>query len=327
MLDAPRILIAEDDPLCARVTTAFLHAQGFEHVDLIDDGAGARAAISTQRYDLVITDIGLPGASGLDLVRHIRATQARTPVIVMTATPTVDYAVEALTQKADAFLTKPFSMVELGSHVDTLLTKRRDARKTVLAISAHPDDAEIGCGASLLRHRAEGHDIVHVLATRGAQGGDQERRTAEARRAADLLGARLVIGDLTDTRVTDGPETIALIEEAIRAYQPDVVYTHSANDVHQDHRSVHRATLVAARNVPNVFCYQSPSTTIDFRPTLFADAGEFFDAKLDLLDAYGSQTAIRGYLDREVVRATGRYWSRFSSCEYAEPFEVVRQRS
>jgi LmbE family N-acetylglucosaminyl deacetylase len=103
------------------------------------------------------------------------------------------------------------------------------------------------------------------------------------------------------------------------------VYTHTPRDVHQDHRNVHHATLVAARGISRVYCYQAPSTTVEFRPTRFVTIDEFIDRKLEAIRAYSTQTAIRAYLDEELLRATARYWARFSQARYVEPLEVVRE--
>ena len=87
---------------------------------------------------------------------------------------------------------------------------------------------------------------------------------------------------------------------------------------------MHRATLVAARDVPRVLCYQSPSATIDFRPSTFIPAEAGLDTKLAAIAAFETQTAIRDYLEPEMLTATARYWGRFARVRYAEPFEVVR---
>ena len=83
------------------------------------------------------------------------------------------------------------------------------------------------------------------------------------------MSARLVHADLEDTSVSEGGSTIATIKRVIEEIRPTTVYTHTLRDVHQDHRNAHNATLVAARGVPRVFCYQAPSSTVDFHPTRF----------------------------------------------------------
>ena len=194
----------------------------------------------------------------------------------------------------------------------------------VMAVGAHPDDVEIGVGGILLRHVAQGHRVTVLTLTGGEAGGQAAERAAESRRAAELLGARLIHAALTDTSVSEGSSTIGTIVDVIEQVRPTTVYTHTARDVHQDHRNAHSATLVAARRISRVFCYQAPSTTVEFKPTRFVAIDEFLEAKIEVIQAYTSQVKIREYLDEELLRATARYWSRFSRARYVEPLEVVR---
>ncbi len=196
----------------------------------------------------------------------------------------------------------------------------------ILAIGAHPDDVEIGVGGILLRHRAAGDSVNILTLTGGEAGGEPGVRGREAEHAAELLGARLFHTDLEDTSlsVSDGGVMIGAISDVIREVEPTVIYTHTLLDVHQDHRNVHRGTLVAARGVPRIFCYQAPSTTVEFQPTRFMAIDDFIDRKLEVIRAYASQATTRGYLDEELTRATARYWARFTRGRYVEPLEVVR---
>jgi LmbE family N-acetylglucosaminyl deacetylase len=160
---------------------------------------------------------------------------------------------------------------------DAVNRRRRRQQKRVLAIGAHPDDVEIGCGGALAKHNAD-YDVLHILTlSRGAAGGDVNIRAVEAHDAAALVGARLEMANLRDTHITDGAETISIIEKAINALQATHVYTHSLEDTHQDHRAVHAASLVAARGVPNVYCYQTPSSTVEFKPHRFVDITHYID--------------------------------------------------
>jgi hypothetical protein len=81
---------------------------------------------------------------------------------------------------------------------------------------------------------------------------------------------------------------------------------------------------VATRSVRTVCCYQSPSATIDFRPTRFVPIDGFTETKLQLLDCFRSQTELRAYLEPDFVLATARYWSRFGGGKSCEPLEVMR---
>jgi LmbE family N-acetylglucosaminyl deacetylase len=197
-------------------------------------------------------------------------------------------------------------------------------RPRVLAIGAHPDDVEIGCGATLLRHRDLGHPISVLTLSQGAVGGTQDERRQEARDAASQLGAELFLADLPDTRIGHEPRLIKVIEAVIAAILPTTVYVHTGADNHQDHRAVHEATLVAARRVPRLLCYQSPSSRTSFAPSRFVPVDDTVQEKVQLLGHYRSQSS-RHYLEPDLVLAICRYWGRqLTHTRYVEPFEVVR---
>lgn len=208
-----------------------------------------------------------------------------------------------------------------------LVPGRERAGQRVLAIGAHPDDVEIGCGATLLGHRDRGDCVSVLTLSRGAVGGDHRQRTSEAASAASQLGAELLLGDFADTRIGDDPDLTATVEAVLAAVQPTTVYVHSAADQHQDHRAVHAAALVAARRVPQVLCYQSPSSHNGFAPTRFVPVDATMEEKVGLLAHYRSQGA-RHYLEPDLVVATSRYWARqVQHARYVEPFEVYRAAS
>ena len=138
------------------------------------------------------------------------------------------------------------------------------------------------------------------------------------------MSARLIHASLEDTSVSEGGSTIQTILDVIEEIKPTTVYTHTNRDVHQDHRNAHNATLVAARGISRVFCYQAPSTSVEFKPTRFVAIDEFLERKIEVIRAFDSQVKVRDYLDEELLRATARYWSRWSQARYVEPLEVVR---
>ena len=120
------------------------------------------------------------------------------------------------------------------------------------------------------------------------------------------------------------PEAVEELARVIEELSPDTIYTHSGHDLNEDHRNVHHATTVAAQRVPRLFCYQSPSSTVEFHPIRFCPVDEFMDRKLAVIRSYTSQVKQRRYLDAELLRATSRYWSRYGHSRFVEPFEVAR---
>ncbi len=329
--DAPRVLVVDDDPDVALLVKTVLERRAGCEVVLAENGQAAVDRLSQFAVDVVVTDIEMPGLDGLELLAELRRTEPHVPVIVMTAHVSVEYAVSALRAQADEFLTKPLDNVRLVEAVTRLAAEgraRREAHRPkehVLAIGAHPDDVEIGVGGLLAAHSKAGDTVTILTLSRGARGGDADSRQHESLATAEMLGARLFLKDLIDTEISGGGATVRLIEEVVKEVRPTIVYTHSPHDRHQDHRAVSEATIVATRRVGTVACYQSPSATIDFRPTRFVRIDDYLETKLQLLERFASQTATRDYLDPEFVTATARYWSRFGGGAAVEPLEVVRE--
>ena len=327
-LKALRILVVEDDADTAHFVTHILTTRGGHHAMHVWTPAEALSAIEASHWDLMITDLHLPEMDGSDLIRAASAKQPNLPSIIITAYPGVEVVVDAMRSGASDFLVKPIDPSLLLAQVEKAWRESNTARPSerILAIGAHPDDVEIGIGGTLLSHRAAGDEVTILTMTKGSVGGDTSEREVEAKEAARLLGARLVMNDLIDTEIPDGMPTLSLIEELVREIQPTMIYTHSIHDLHQDHRAVHRATLPAARKIQNVFCYQAPSATVDFRPTRFVGIDNHLEGKVALVGAHASQVQRTPGLAADHLRATALYWGRFSDGDYAEPLEVIRQQ-
>ena len=327
MSELPSILLVEDDEVFAGIATEVLKPLGT--VTWVATGEEAIAVAPGGDWDLIVTDIELPGIDGIEFLKVVKAAHPRVAALVLSGRSSFDYAIAAIRANADDYMTKPVdpeALREKATELIALTSARGVSRREVaLAIGAHPDDVEIGCGGLLLRHAAAGDEVAVLTLTGGEAGGEVADRARESQRAAELLSARLIHADLRDTSLSDAGLTIETIKRAIDETGATTIYTHTSRDVHQDHRNTHNATLVAAREIPRVYCYQAPSTTVDFHPTRFASIDDFIDAKLEVIRAYKSQVSTRRYLDEELLRATARYWARFASSRYVEPLEVIRE--
>jgi len=324
-----RILVVEDDLVTGRFLAHLLGVRGGFDVTHTPDPAVALHRASSETWDLVLTDVEMPGMTGLELLQALRRVSPDLPIAVLTAHASLDNAVSALRNHADEFLRKTVPPDQLLASVTALVAKGRAARlaarQSVLAIGAHPDDVEIGAAGALLVHHSMGHEVCILTLSRGARGGTQSTRASESETAAVALGATLYLEDLKDTHIAEGDPTIGAITRVVDAVRPTVVYTHSFHDVHQDHRNTHRAAMVAVRDVGSVCCFQSPSATVDFRPTRFVTIDAQLGGKVLAIQAYASQPEIRAYLEPDLIEATARYWSRYGDGLYAEAFEVARE--
>lgn len=119
-----RILLAEDEHALGEWLSKALE-QGGSRVDWRDDGRLVERALVDHDYDVVVLDLGLPGRSGSDILRRLRAQDQRVPVLVLTARDSLTERVNALNEGADDFLAKPFALAELEARLQALVRRAR----------------------------------------------------------------------------------------------------------------------------------------------------------------------------------------------------------
>lgn len=201
--------------------------------------------------------------------------------------------------------------------------------QTVLAIGAHPDDLEFGCGATLLRLREQGsrtHALILTSGERGnGEGAEANPRVQEAHAGAKVLALDSVeMLAFPDTQLREHKDAIrAAIEERVKALKPDIVFTHNSHDAHTDHRTVHEATREGVRGPCTILCYENPNTPPAFTPNFFMDVEGYLDDKIAALGRHKSQLD-KPYARPEVIRASAAFRGNQARVEFAEGFEVVR---
>jgi LmbE family N-acetylglucosaminyl deacetylase len=196
----------------------------------------------------------------------------------------------------------------------------------VLAIGAHPDDIELGCGGTLVKHVMAGDTVTMLIVTKGEVGpGDTGRRIAEQEQSCAVMGVdSLIWGDLPDCQVSlHELSLVHLIEDAIRSTRADTIYTHNINDSHQDHRAVALNTMGAARQVSNVLSYDAPSS-LNFTPHLYVDISDAIDKKVDALLCHESQVEASEMVDSDKVRNSAGYRGHEARVMQAEAFMAAR---
>lgn len=197
----------------------------------------------------------------------------------------------------------------------------------ILAIGAHPDDIEYGCGGLLLKYSKKKHNIFILVLTKGGMGGDTEIRVKEQQQVAELLNVKKIFwGPFFDTKLPRGMETIEFIESVIREVNPDEVYVNYKDDTHQDHKVLANCVLAATRYVKNVIFYED-YTSVDFVPDIFVDIEDVIEEKINLLKLFESQISKPhpGNLDfLESVKAIANYRGFQSRVKYAEGYKSFR---
>lgn len=205
-------------------------------------------------------------------------------------------------------------------------TVNNQSGTVILAIGAHPDDIELGCGGYILKAKANGAKVYGLTLTKGERGGDSNhKREKEANRSAyfmNLDGYWLL--DFPDTHLQDkSVEIKEAIEDIIKKTSPTTVLTHNPHDSHGDHRATFVATKEAARMVPTFLCYESVSTPEDFKPDFYVDITGFLKDMLKAVGLHKTQSE-KIYMDPELL--TGRAAHRGIQCgvPYASAFKVYR---
>ena len=184
------------------------------------------------------------------------------------------------------------------------------AGERVLAVVAHPDDAEILCAGTLLRARADGATIGVCVLCQGDKGQPSKTianlaktRAAEMRTSAKLLGAELFLGGTPDGTLTDSRELRLKVVEVLRPFNPTLLLAHSPEDYHPDHRagsalaeaaswfsaSRGHKTLSAALSQPPAIWWMDTLNMIAFNPSFYIDISTFAEQKHAALACHKSQ--------------------------------------
>ena len=153
-----RLLVVDDEENLRSMLCAALQHHGFDVVTAVD-GAEALATIATERPDLVVLDVMMPGLDGFEVCRRMRADQDLTPVLFLTARDGTEDKVRGLKLGADDYLEKPFSLEELVARIEAILRRSgaaSDASVLELEDVRLDDDAHLVTKAG---------DIVHLSPT------------------------------------------------------------------------------------------------------------------------------------------------------------------
>jgi LmbE family N-acetylglucosaminyl deacetylase len=214
-----------------------------------------------------------------------------------------------------------------------------------MVIAAHPDDEVLGPGGTLIRHFKSG-DEIRALIVCSAQPiryheGEHEQ-PADSQRAAHYLGARTIGLGFPDQRLDAGSnlELIQAVENAVREFQPAVVYTHHWADVNADHARIAEAVDVATRPfaapwLARLYAFETPSSTEwtassrnrPFQPNVFTNISNELDRKLDAMRCYRSELRPHPHpRSLRSLRERAGYWGSVANMPAAEPLMLLRAR-
>jgi two-component system OmpR family response regulator len=145
-----KVLVIEDDPTVGQFVKRGLEEARWT-VDLVADGEQGEQLAKSQPYDLIVLDLRLPGRSGQQVLRNLRARGFEKPILVLTAQDAVDAKVETLRAGADDYVTKPFAFEELLARVEALARRPRSIISPKLTVA----DLEVDLDAREVRRAGQ----------------------------------------------------------------------------------------------------------------------------------------------------------------------------
>jgi LmbE family N-acetylglucosaminyl deacetylase len=206
-----------------------------------------------------------------------------------------------------------------------------NGKKSILVFGAHPDDIEIGMGGTIAKLPKREYDVILVIMTlpHFTEIDKKEQRRQEAVMSAKVMGVKAPIFlDLAPEDVTFSRNLVGKIDALISKYRPVAVFTQWIGDSHQDHYVLTKSVMAAARDVADVFMYETTIpggiTEKPFRPQLFVDIKDFIGSKKDALNMFESQKIRGGHLWVDAVISRCAFRGYQANTNYAEAFEVIK---
>lgn len=209
-------------------------------------------------------------------------------------------------------------------------------RRNILAVGAHGDDIEIGCGGAVAKHKQAGDNVYMLVITtpfytnyNGTVLRDENIGETETREGAKILGAELIQLDFETKDVPYSSETVEAINEIIDKYNIDMIYTHWLHDTHQDHMRTTQSVISAGRYVSSILMYEpeypAGRSHLGFRNQYYVDITDTFEKKMLAIKEHKSQMdkyTPNGFY--EAVEGRCRHRGYQIGAKYAECFEVLR---
>lgn len=204
----------------------------------------------------------------------------------------------------------------------------------VLAIGAHFDDVELGCGGALAMHAQRGDQVyVYVATVSGFSNYNNqtvrgnETALSEAQAAMRVLGVKKMICGKFQTLAVEFVDSLNVeILKIVEEKKIDLVYAHWTNDVHHDHQAVAKASLHSCRHVPRLLMYRSNwyHSTIEFRGNFYVDISDYWDTKVEAIRAHESEMERTGEKWIGFFRNEAENAGQRIGVKMAEVFEVVK---
>ncbi len=203
----------------------------------------------------------------------------------------------------------------------------------VLAIGAHFDDIELGCGGALAKHAANGDNVYAYVATKSGFINHQniEIRSdsianKEGENAMNILGVKLIKGNFNTLEVEFTDDLNLQILKIVEDKNINTVYSHWMGDIHHDHQAVAKASLHSCRHVPRQLMYRSNwyHSNIDFKGNFYIDISDFWELKKKSIEAHKSEMDRTGSTWIDFFYNEAKNAGQKIGVDKAEVFEVIK---
>lgn len=319
-----RVLYVEDAIDQALLVKAFFNAIGGFAVTHAQDGDTALKLIAGKPWDILVTDLNLPGADGFTLIKAFRAKFRRSPILVTTGYTQAEYEEQSLRAGADQVMIKPLQQEDFVGRVRAMAAAGKkpeeDEPAVVLAIEGRLGDAEMGCGGTLMAEVAKGHTVVLIPICRTEEDASPEELKA-ASISAKILGVQLRVDR---TLFGDAGGQKDLIERTLNELRPTLVFMPALDDRDLSRSDAAKIAEEATAEIGTVLAYETATTGLEFVPSRFHDIRAEMVLKMEALAAYQAVGAPRVDLRPRMAQAYARYWGRFRDFTEVEAFEQIR---
>ncbi len=216
-------------------------------------------------------------------------------------------------------------------------------KNKVLIIAVHPDDETLGCGGTLLKHKANGDEIHWLICTTIDKSHSYyETREKEIEKVSNLYGFDSVHNLRLKTMQVDEyslSELVGKISKVINEVKPNIIYLPFKGDVHSDHRKIFEASFSCTKTfrypfIKKIYMIETlsetefaPSSVTDsFIPNVFVDISDFMDKKLEIMRVFESEISPHPFPRNEInIKALATFRGATCACEYAESFVLLKE--
>jgi LmbE family N-acetylglucosaminyl deacetylase len=217
-----------------------------------------------------------------------------------------------------------------------------------VVLATHPDDETIGCGGTLLRHKAKGDSVHWIICTSmkerfGFNRDEISNREKEIKKVEQAFSFDSVhLLDFPTTRLDECPlsDLVEKIGEIFSKIRPEIIYLPFENDVHSDHRVVFQAGFSCSKSFRRPYIkkimmmetiseteFSSVSNSSYFKPNVYVDVSDYLAKKIEIMRIYGSELKEFPFpRSEDNIKALAMFRGASAGYQFSEAFMLLKER-